>query len=117
APICVRLACSDHPPDGGRGAEMMHDSVISPAQPDESDVRGTEQNVPGTEAALTLRLRQLAWQAATAIHDAFDQYQMEFRSITRRSQQRFERREWHYWQADAVERLDLYERVLVGLVS
>jgi len=66
--------------------------------------------------ALSPRLRQLAWQAAVAIHDAFDQYQTEFRAITHRAQQRFERREWHHWQADSSERLDLYEQVLRGVV-
>ncbi len=63
------------------------------------------------------RLRQLAWHAATAIHDAFDDYQTQFQAITRRSQQRFERREWQHWQADSIERLELYEHVLAGIVA
>jgi isocitrate dehydrogenase kinase/phosphatase len=62
-------------------------------------------------------LLQLAERAATAIHDAFDYYQAQFRAITRRSQQRFERREWQHWQADSIERLELYEHVLRGVVT
>ena len=73
--------------------------------------------VDGTGATLAPRLRQLAWHGATAIHDAFDDYQAQFRAITRRAQQRFEHREWHHWQADSIERLELYEQVLRGVVT
>ena len=68
-------------------------------------------------AHLSPRLRQLSTNAAIAIHDALDHYQTQFQSITRRSQQRFERREWQHWQADSSERLDLYEQVLQGVVA
>jgi isocitrate dehydrogenase kinase/phosphatase len=71
----------------------------------------------GTGAALPVRLRQLAWLGATAIHDAFDDYQSQFQAITRRAQQRFEHREWRHWQADSIERLELYEHVLRGVVA
>ncbi len=73
--------------------------------------------VDGTGATLPPRLRQLAWHGATAIHDAFDNYQAQFRAITQRAQQRFEHREWHHWQADSIERLELYEQVLRGVVT
>ncbi len=63
------------------------------------------------------RLRQLACITGTAIHDAFDTYQTHFKRITRRSDARFEQREWTHWQNDAVERLELYEFVLQGIVA
>lgn len=78
---------------------------------------GTGELVDGTGATLAPRLRQLAWHGATAIHDAFDDYQTQFRAITLRAQQCYERREWHHWQADSIERLELYEQVLRGVVT
>lgn len=70
-------------------------------------------------SALEPRLRQGLGNtsSAAAILDAFDQYQTRFRVITRRSQERFERRERQHWQADSTERLDLYEQVLRSVVS
>ena len=56
-------------------------------------------------------LRLLARKAGAAIHEAFSDYHNEFKAITRRAQQRFERCEWAKWQADASERLDLREQV------
>ncbi len=70
----------------------------------------------GEETSLPPRLRQMVWLAATAIHDAFDDYQTQFHAITRRAQHRFERREWQHWQADSSERLELYEQTLRGVV-
>jgi isocitrate dehydrogenase kinase/phosphatase len=78
---------------------------------------GAGELLDGRRAALAPRLRQLAWLGATAIHDAFDDYQTQFQAITRRSRQRFEHREWRHWQADSIERLELYEHVLRGVVS
>ncbi len=78
---------------------------------------GAGELIDGTGATLAPRLRQLAWHGATAIHDAFDDYQTQFRAITLRAQRCFERREWQHWQADSIERLELYEQVLRGLVS
>lgn len=63
------------------------------------------------------RIRQLAWSGATAIHDAFSDYHNEFKAITCRSKERFERREWQHWQADAIERLELYEDVIQRAVA
>jgi isocitrate dehydrogenase kinase/phosphatase len=78
---------------------------------------GPADLLDGAGATLPPRLRQLAWLAATAIHDAFDDYQAQFRAITRRAGERFARREWHHWQADSTERLELYEHVLSGVVA
>lgn len=63
------------------------------------------------------KLRHLARIAAAAIHEAFDDYHNEFKAVTRRAQERFERREWSKWQDDAVERLELREQVLQRLVG
>ena len=49
---------------------------------------------------------------AEAIRDAFDAYLSSFRAITRRASRRFAQRDWAGVHADAVERLDLYRRVL-----
>jgi isocitrate dehydrogenase kinase/phosphatase len=63
--------------------------------------------------------RSLARYAAATICSAFDDYHNEFKAITRRSRERFERQEWAQWQDDAVERLGLREamvqRVVTGL--
>lgn len=59
----------------------------------------------------------LPHQAAAAIHAAFLEYQARFAAITRRARQRFENREWHKAQEDAVERLTLYRTVLDGTVA
>ena len=63
------------------------------------------------------KTRHLARTAAAAIHGAFDDYHREFKAVTRRARERFERREWSKWQEDAVERLDLREQVLQRLVG
>jgi isocitrate dehydrogenase kinase/phosphatase len=62
----------------------------------------TGELLDGSGATLSPRLRQLAWHGATAIHDAFDTYQTQFRAITQRARQRFECREWRHWQADSI---------------
>ncbi len=49
---------------------------------------------------------------AEAIFAAFERYDKAFKEITRRSQYRFEQRDWHGVQCDAKERLDLYERMI-----
>jgi len=49
---------------------------------------------------------------AEAIRDAFDAYLSSFRAITRRASRRFAQRDWPGVHADAVERLDLYRRVV-----
>lgn len=59
----------------------------------------------------------LVRNAAAAIHMAFDDYHNEFKAITRRARQRFERREWAQWQEDAIERLGLREAVVQRVVA
>ena len=53
-----------------------------------------------------------AQQHADLISQAFKAYQARFGIITRRAQQRFERRDWHGLRADATERLTLYREVI-----
>ena len=57
---------------------------------------------PSTDAEMALAL-------ATELNRAFLVYNTEFRVITRRARSRFERREWHEGQADAAERIGLYD--------
>jgi isocitrate dehydrogenase kinase/phosphatase len=53
-----------------------------------------------------------ARDAAAAIVAAFARYNAEYRAITRRAPARFEHRDWKGSQADVVERLDLYARMV-----
>jgi isocitrate dehydrogenase kinase/phosphatase len=62
-------------------------------------------------------MNSLAEQAACAIQTAFGAYQMAFQSITRRAKARFEQRDWHDAQSDAVERLALYNKIVGGVVG
>ncbi len=63
----------------------------------------------------------LADAVARAIFAAFEDYNQEFRAITRRAQRRFEECEWKLGARDAVERIELYDRrvekCLAGLVG
>ncbi len=56
--------------------------------------------------------RRLARNASLAILDAFADYHNQFKAFARRAKQRFEQRDWKGVQADSVERLDLYAKVL-----
>jgi isocitrate dehydrogenase kinase/phosphatase len=60
---------------------------------------------------------RLARQAAAAIFAAFENYEREFQSITRRAKVRFEERDWHGAQKDALERLELYPLVIAHCVA
>ena len=51
----------------------------------------------------------LATQAASLIHAGFEDYHARFRAVTQRAQRRFETRDWSGANADAVERIELYE--------
>src|SRR3972149_4902951 len=59
----------------------------------------------------------LAQAGAKAIAQAFDDYHSGFKAITRRAKSRFEERDWRGVQRDAVERLDLRERVVNQAVA
>ncbi|HEX8201467.1 MAG TPA: isocitrate dehydrogenase kinase/phosphatase AceK regulatory subunit [Isosphaeraceae bacterium] len=54
---------------------------------------------------------------ADAICVAFADYERQFRAITRRAPARFERRDWHGMQHDAVERLELHGGAIAAIVA
>jgi len=54
----------------------------------------------------------LALQGATQMRDGFADYHARFSSITQRAKQRFEARDWAGARADAVERIELYDRCM-----
>lgn len=57
----------------------------------------------------TEQFDSLALECAKAIRDDFQEYNLEFRLITRRARNRFENRDWKGSQRDAVERIELYD--------
>ena len=59
----------------------------------------------------------LAARGATAIQTAYQDYQAEFHAITRRSKARFENCDWRGVHTDAVERLELYKKVVDRIVA
>jgi isocitrate dehydrogenase kinase/phosphatase len=59
----------------------------------------------------------LARWAAETIRDAFDEYLAGFHAITRRARGRFESRDWHGGQQDALERLGLRERYVAACLE
>ncbi len=56
-------------------------------------------------------------QAAEAIKQGFDLYHQKFKEITTRAKSRFEQRDWHCMQQDAVERLELYGNIVSQVVA
>ncbi|MCA9934789.1 MAG: bifunctional isocitrate dehydrogenase kinase/phosphatase [Anaerolineales bacterium] len=64
-----------------------------------------------------LTISRLANLAAKTIFNALDDYHSEFTVITRRAKTRFEQQDWPGMQADAVERLDLYTKIINGVVG
>ena len=60
---------------------------------------------------------RLANLAADAIKRGFDDYRTRFRIVTRRAPVRFAERDWAGGQRDAVERLDLYNSSIAGIVD
>jgi isocitrate dehydrogenase kinase/phosphatase len=55
--------------------------------------------------------------SARLILNGFSSYQEQFREITQRAKERFEKRDWSGLQTDATERLDLYKNVVDGVVA
>jgi isocitrate dehydrogenase kinase/phosphatase len=51
-------------------------------------------------------------QGVEVIASGFDQYIKQFSSITCRAKDTFERRDWHGQQRDALERLELYKKII-----
>ncbi len=62
-------------------------------------------------------LEDLAERGAAAIQAAFLAYRAEFKAITRRAPARFEQRNWRGMQDDAVERLELYKKIVDQIVA
>ena len=60
---------------------------------------------------------QLANICAKAIINAFNEYQAEFKVITRRAKMRFENQDWHGMKTDSDERLDLYKKMVDQIVA
>jgi isocitrate dehydrogenase kinase/phosphatase len=60
---------------------------------------------------------QQAASGAEAIAHAFRDYHSRFQEITRLAKTRFEQGDWHAMQADAIQRLDLYNEIIGGIVS
>ncbi|MEZ5500177.1 MAG: bifunctional isocitrate dehydrogenase kinase/phosphatase [Steroidobacteraceae bacterium] len=66
---------------------------------------------PGSAAAAA------AADCASFINESFERYNAEFREITRRAPARFDQRDWHGAQRDAVERIELYDRTVDGTIA
>jgi len=60
---------------------------------------------------------RLAQQGAVTIRAAFRDYQEQFQAITLRAKTRFEQLDWHGMNRDALERLDLYGRVITEIAA
>lgn len=56
-------------------------------------------------------------RGARLIADSYSRYRTEFAALTRRAPSRFGRHDWHGMQADAVERLGLYGKVISPTVA
>lgn len=62
-------------------------------------------------------MNELATRSAGAISLAFDSYQEQFREITCRARTRFQTRDWRGMHRDAVERLEVREQIIRGVVA
>ncbi|MFI5167762.1 MAG: bifunctional isocitrate dehydrogenase kinase/phosphatase [Thermoanaerobaculales bacterium] len=60
---------------------------------------------------------RLAAATAGRIREGFDTYAFEFTSLTKRAKWRFQTRDWPGRHEDALERLDLYDKVLGYMVE
>ena len=63
------------------------------------------------------RLKDPAFHASSLIERAYDDYQDQFMNITKRSGDRFNRRDWPGVYQDALDRLDLYTRMVKHTVN
>ncbi len=59
----------------------------------------------------------LAADCAREIDQAFSTYNFHFRTVTQRAKRRFENRDWHGSQCDAVQRIELYDRCVNKTVA
>jgi len=73
---------------------------------------------PGTEEG-TSRLTdsRLANVGANAVHEAFTEYQAQFKEITDRALCCFQGREWREMQSDTRARLEIYTEIVDGVVT
>ena len=77
----------------------------------------------GTQAGATQALNditddaRLAAECARTIRGGFADYNADFRDITRRARRVFEERDWRAGRADAVERIDLYDRHVRAMIG
>jgi isocitrate dehydrogenase kinase/phosphatase len=60
---------------------------------------------------------ELIQDCAQSLVNSFADYNADFRAVTQRARQRFEDRDWRGSQRDAVERIDLYRKYVVGAVE
>jgi isocitrate dehydrogenase kinase/phosphatase len=60
---------------------------------------------------------RLAGECARTIRGGFADYNADFRDITRRARRVFEERDWQAGRADAVERIDLYEKHVRAMID
>ena len=63
------------------------------------------------------RPKDPAFHASSLIERAYDDYQDQFMNITKRSGDRFNRRDWPGVYQDALDRLDLYTRMVKHTVN
>ncbi len=68
-------------------------------------------------APATLADQSRARACATDLRDRFADYNTRFRAITQRARLRFETRDWPHARADAVERIELYDRCVAETTS
>lgn len=61
--------------------------------------------------------KKLAHVTALTIHSAFERYHEEFQTITERTKVRFVQQDWQGGQADAVERLLLYGKIVNQVIE
>lgn len=60
---------------------------------------------------------RLANLGASAIYNSFLEYRCQFEAVTLRAKNCFQNRQWQQGQLDTVERLDLYKKVIDGVVG
>jgi isocitrate dehydrogenase kinase/phosphatase len=88
---------------------------LSTAPAPQSTAAGTRAGAGAVSMAFSSALR--AGQCAQRIVEGFLAYNAAFRAVTRRAPLRFRDRDWQGSQADAVERIDLYDRYVQQTIS
>jgi len=83
-----------------------------PQNPSSSRSLQPHSDAPSSETPSAQRSPGTAQECAHSIADAFASYNAEFRAITRRAPSRFDALDWKGSQRDAVERIELYDRLV-----